>query len=265
MTLLPFVDRPPSAGEVERIRLILSTYQDGTGMLKHGAWTLPGFRDFERTVAAALGGEAPENKSIFDVVLSGEAGNVRPRYGISCKMRRELNTVDRHGRVTIEVTNAAGAFGRAVESAGITKETIGSGADRAGHAVGTVVTGWHQAVSHTSGGSIDLSKSCYLVLLWNLKLEYQLFQFGLDLWDASRLTWSVPASARRLCGHDGDRNLIEWYFASGGQLKLYPRADTAIWRSERFRLEPLPAGIAPMATKAATYFPEKWAAAAAQS
>ena len=47
MTKIPFVDRKPSNAEIERIRLILSTYQDGSGMLAaEGGLTLPGWRDF---------------------------------------------------------------------------------------------------------------------------------------------------------------------------------------------------------------------------
>ena len=62
--------RTPTKNEVERIRLILSTYQDGSGMLhQKGGSTLPGWRDFERTVAIVFGGEAQENKDIFDVLI----------------------------------------------------------------------------------------------------------------------------------------------------------------------------------------------------
>jgi hypothetical protein len=35
-TDIAFVDRPPTADELQRIRLILSTYQDGTGILAAG-------------------------------------------------------------------------------------------------------------------------------------------------------------------------------------------------------------------------------------
>lgn len=54
---------PLSVQEVEKLRLILSTYQDGTGMLAASdGLTLPGWRDFERAVAATLGGIARESK-----------------------------------------------------------------------------------------------------------------------------------------------------------------------------------------------------------
>lgn len=37
---LPFIHRFPTETEVERFRLILSTYQDSSGMLRHGSQTL---------------------------------------------------------------------------------------------------------------------------------------------------------------------------------------------------------------------------------
>lgn len=42
--LTPFIERPPTKWEFERLRLILSTYQDGTGMEAKG--TLPGVEGF---------------------------------------------------------------------------------------------------------------------------------------------------------------------------------------------------------------------------
>ncbi len=54
--LTPFIERPPTKSEFERLRLILSTYQDGTGMEAKG--TLPGWRDFERAIEATFHGYA---------------------------------------------------------------------------------------------------------------------------------------------------------------------------------------------------------------
>lgn len=72
--------------EVKKLRLILSTYQDGTGILVKEGRTLPGWRDFERAVALAFGGEAQESKAIFDVLLS-RTDRPEVKYGLSCKMR----------------------------------------------------------------------------------------------------------------------------------------------------------------------------------
>ena len=71
--------------------------------------SLPGWRDFERTVAFVLGGQAQESKGIFDVILP--SGVLGIKYGISCKMRRELNRIDKLGRVAVEVSNAARELG----------------------------------------------------------------------------------------------------------------------------------------------------------
>ncbi len=51
--------------------------------------SLPGWRDFERSVALAFDGVAQESKAIFDVLvpLPTQAGI---SYGISCKMRETL-------------------------------------------------------------------------------------------------------------------------------------------------------------------------------
>lgn len=98
---LPFVDRKPNSQEIERFRLILSTYQDGTGMLKDGDRTLPGWRDFERSVAIAFDGQGLESKWIYDVLLPIKS-STGAYYGISCKMRGMLGTVEKQKRVTID-------------------------------------------------------------------------------------------------------------------------------------------------------------------
>src|SRR5947209_2653932 len=105
-----FADRPPTAQEFERLRLLLSTYQDGTGMLVLADGTnLPGWRDFERSVALAFGGQAQESKAVFDVILPLD-GSASLYYGLSCKMRETLADTRRTGKVTIELSNAARKF-----------------------------------------------------------------------------------------------------------------------------------------------------------
>ncbi len=71
--------------------------------------TLPGWRDFERAVAAAFNGLAVESKAIFDVLLPDP---VRPDiyYGVSCKMRGTLDRLSRDGRLTLELSNSAKKF-----------------------------------------------------------------------------------------------------------------------------------------------------------
>ena len=52
--------------------------------------------------------------------------------------------------------------------------------------------------------------------------------------------------------------MIEWYGESGGQLKYYPLASEALWRSPVFELERIPSGRSSLLEKAALYFPELW-------
>ena len=67
--------KPPTPSEVEKLRLVLSSYQDGTGQLAQSdGSTLPGLRDFERSVALTFGGIAQESKAIFDVVIPAPDG-----------------------------------------------------------------------------------------------------------------------------------------------------------------------------------------------
>jgi hypothetical protein len=260
------IDRPPTEREVERLRLILSTYQDGTGMLQvENGMTLPGWRDFERAVALAFNGGAQESKAIFDVLLPSE-DRLRISYGLSCKMRRELNKIERTGRVSLELSNSAGQFWDYLRTKGIDQRNYRDRPLDVGVSLIEVVEGWHHAVSIGRGGNIDLSRSSYLVLSWNPARHYQLHQFHLTMPNPRDLNWYFPVNrrgelGRRLAGDDETGTLFEWYGESGGQLKYYPLASNAIWISEIFQLEPLADIEYGILNKAASYFPEKWAVA----
>jgi len=178
----------PTHQQVEKLRLLLSTYQDGTGRLASTqdlplpkGMTLPGWRDFERAVAAVFGGEAQESKYVFDVIVPDPA-NPAGTWGISCKMRRELNRVAQgDGRVTMELSNSSKQFWQHLHKQGIDEVSYREKPAKVGAGLIEVVTSWHEAASRITGGMIDLSKSYYLVLSWNKKRAYQLHQFALDL------------------------------------------------------------------------------------
>lgn len=266
---------PLTAEQVEKLRLILSTYQDGTGMLIKDGRNLPGWRDFERSVAVACDGRAQESKHVFDVIIPDKNGE-RP-YGISCKMRGELSkSIDRvnregcfqKGRVSMEMSNAAKYFWDTIRAQGINESTFRDNATTAGIALIDLVKRWHSAVSLEG---INLSKSFYLVLEWDGKgRDYQLFQYSLQLPDPRNLKWYFPVvtdrdgkekPALRLSGDDEFGTIFEWYSSSGGQLKYYPLTQDALWHSDKFHLAPLPKledlayGIV---SKARAYFPLKW-------
>ncbi len=225
---------------------MLSIYQDGSGMqaLANGL-SLPGWRDFERAVAAALGGKPPlgegkEGKDVFDVVKSITPYRI---CGISCKMKgyqgsRLLTTSN---RVHIELSNSAKKFWQYLKTKGIDEANYRGKAVETGIALIELVTSWHHEASISRGGiTTDLDKSFYLALSWNLKGDYQLHQFSLQLPNPMSLTWRFPENEIHLCGYDATGMLFEWYGESGGQLKYFPLSVNALWKSSPFRLEPLP-------------------------
>ncbi len=265
---IPFAERPPTEGEIERLRLVLSTYQDGTGMLASGGATLPGWRDFERAVALTFGGVASENKDIFDVRLP-DPYRAGVFFGVSCKMRRELHRLDRDGRVTIELSNSARKFWDHLNAKRIFQSNYRDYPSDVGMALIELVSQWHQDSGLAQGGNVDLSKSCYLILSWSRDGWYQLHQFAITLPEPDSLEWDFPTLAdregsRRVARHlratDSDGGAVfEWYGESGGQLKYYPLAENALWESSRFRLELIPSGQEHgILRKARTYFPSQW-------
>ena len=170
-----FTQEIVTPARLEKIRLILSTYQDGSGQLaRPQGKTLPGWRDFERAVALAFQGVAQESKAIFDVLVP-LASAPDAQYGISCKMRKLLRDVQRTGHVTIEVSNSSGKFWDALLGEGL--DAFETAPARAGDILLRLVEQWHNAVSITQGGIVDTQKSFYLVLQWDEKtLTYRLFQ-----------------------------------------------------------------------------------------
>ena len=252
-----FTGSTPTTGQIERLRLILSTYQDGTGQLVfEPEKSLPGWRDFERSVALAFDGVGQESKAIFDVLIP-ISHDPEINIGISCKMRETLRTVERKGIVTIEVSNSASRFGRGLKDGGI--DDYKSDPNGAGKILLDLIESWHNEVSLEQRGTVDVSQSFYLILQWHkVTGRYKLFQFPIQLPDPETLSWKVIG--RRLVGQHKRNIMIEWYGHSGGQLKYYPLANTAIWSSEIFKLEPLPENDLGygLGRRVIEYFPNLW-------
>lgn len=252
----PFADRVPTKGELEKLRLILSTYQDGTGMLNLKGRNLPGWRDFERAVALAFDGEAQESKAVFDVLLTDVKTGVKS--GLSCKMRDTLRETRKTGQATIEVSNSAGYFWSKLKQHGLDEQSYHSKPGEAGQALLHLVGEWHVSAS-THDPMIDLNRSWYLALQWDRRSgDYQLYQFAIQFPDPTTMHWEVVG--KRLIGWQDADKLFEWYGLSGGQLKYYPRVEKAIWSSDVFQLEPLPPAESGygLIRKAADLFPQLW-------
>ena len=230
-----------------------------------GGRTLPGWRDFERAVALAFNGEGPENKAVFDVLLT-DPEDGRMKYGLSCKMRKELGRISRDGRVTVELSNSAGQFWDQLALGGISVDNYKQRPQEVGTTLISLVRRWHTAVRDEREATLDLRRSSYLVLSWSNAGLYQLHQFPLQLPNPEELTWYSPTvtskgvekAARHINGDDAGGRVFEWYGESGGQLKFYPLASSATWQSELFHLEPLPDIEHGILAKVAAYFPEPW-------
>lgn len=121
-----------------------------------GGRTLPGWRDFERAVALAFGGIGPENKAVFDVLLTDE-NQLNVKYGLSCKMRKELKRISRDGRVTIELSNSAGQFWDQLALRNITTANYKNKPDEVGDTVVKLVQRWHQAAASDRHSTLDLT------------------------------------------------------------------------------------------------------------
>jgi hypothetical protein len=179
---LPLIDRQPTQQEFQKLRLLLSTFQDGTGMnmvmcrvktendkgkriTVPTLQNFPGWRDFERVIAIAFGGEAQESKAIFDVLLSKPETKVK--YGVSCKMREDFYSTIKNGHVNLELSNAAGKFWAELNKHGLNQGNYMKAPTAVARIILNLYESWHQAVSAKYGGTVDISKSCYLALSWD--------------------------------------------------------------------------------------------------
>ena len=251
MPRLPLRDRQFSPAEFEVLRLILSTYRDGSGqnVVKPSGASMPGFRDFERALAVVSGGSATENKGIFDVVVPADP----LPYGLSAKMAKLQPAKNKCS--FMELANSAAKFREhwlSLQINWFTEPML------AGPALVDLVTSWHLA----EAGGIDVGGSRYVILAHDGRWEkFQLSAFPLTLKQANPIgdiEWL--AEGKSLNGYlddDGRRHrLWQCYPNSGGQLKYYPLLKWAEWITDLFTLEVPPVGSP--AQRAAEYFPDLW-------
>ena len=253
MTTYAFRDRAPTASELERLRLALSAYRDGSGQNNAAGASQPGWRDFERVVATVFGGVNPENKAVFDVEI-GTSG--RLPFGISCK----TSALTLAGQqVLMELSNSNAYFWARLAELAIDPKLK---PEAAGVALIDLVAEWH----HAEAGRIDVANSCYLVLTHDKTWQHwRLFWFGIDVLDPDPavLHWTyVPdrktGNGGRLMAIDSEgTKWWDWYGWSGGQLKYYPPIDSAIWDSGFFKLE-TPSQPESPTDRARRYFPDLW-------
>lgn len=270
-----FATRNPSTAEVERLRLVLSTFRDGSGMVAVGDETYPGWRDFERAVAAVLNGKAPESKGVFDVIVPSTEKKDTD-YGLSIKskaltLKDGLTNLAKDGRVYMELANSPAKFSAALSKIGF-KEANFKGKKRAqevGEVVLKVISGWHQDAvklySTAFNRTLDLASSRFLVLSYCLPKgtrtneQYQWHAFDLMFPDGIKWRYSSSKCLRGFDPAFPKEALFDFYLLSGGQLKYYPRASSSIFSSPIFQLAEPKRMSATL--RAARMYPKEWIAA----
>ncbi len=233
--------------------------------------TLPGGFQFEVSLALALGGIATGKKGKFDVLLTTTQQEA-VKFGLSCKMKADLDDIAEKNRVYIEESNAPAATWAYLNKRGITRDNLKTRSLDAGKGLLDRFRETHLDAAQSPQGTIDVANSSLVFLSYNLKGKYQLYWFPLHVVSTSQLVGcEVPQKAvkgggttdcKSLRGYDAQGKLFDWYWDSGGQFKIYPSVAAAKWNSEIFQLEPLPAGKnIGLVFKPADYFPNQWIAA----
>jgi hypothetical protein len=275
---LPFIDRYPTSDEIKKLRLLLSTFLDGSGGNKNenndSISSFPNYKDFERCIALTFCGYAPEGKAVFDVILEDLKGI---KYGISCKMKGDdawakLDfTKNIYPFIHMELSNASGDFNKAIEDKGISLNNYldGDNPTIAGNAVVDLVKSWHDKLDKSNSGDFDVSKSFFLVMVYETKtLKCSLFQIPLSMPSSKTVRWCCPLKkykdkmvpSKRIQGDVDQLKIFDFYGTSGGQLKYYYPLEWPIFWSTSFQLESVPDehGKHDIFKKAQLYFPDAW-------
>ena len=271
---LMFATRNPTDGEHKHIRALLSTYRDGTGNQREAdGTTRANWREIERCIAEVVLGPASEDKHIFDIIAPDDC-NSQLLYGLSIKSKqlskKTFLALPTTGRVYMEVANSPAKFWGDVRNFhGHTEREF----DRMqypmeiGECVLASVRKWHhegkqQYEALHPGRTLDLDNSRYLCVSYSEAVDpseryYQIHSFSLDY--PVGIRWSYKSN-RCLTGYDPAfpaEALFDWYGSSGGQLKYYPRATTALYTSPVFKLLQ-PSSRLTLTDKAKVYFPSEF-------
>lgn len=259
---IQFVSRAPTPQELTRLKLLMSTYTDGSGYEKNAdGTTRPGWRDFERIVAEWVGGSAPEGKSIFDITVPSTINN--SVYGISVKSKgfskNKFSALLSDGRVYMELCNSPAKLWEPLKLKGIFEDDFENlrKPNEIGNSVIETVHSWYDNSGVTN---IDTNNSVHLTISYQKVKDqepiFHLHSFNLEF--PENIQWKYK-SKKCLMGYDPefpDEVLFDWYALSGGQLKYYPKATKAIFSSEQFKL--LNARTVSITEKAKEYWPDVW-------
>ena len=259
---IQFVTRPATPKELTQLKLLMSTYTDGSGYEKNpDGTTRPGGRDLERIIAEWVGGTAPEGKSIFDITVS--SSDKSSIHGISVKSKgfskQKFTDLNTDGRVYMELCNSPAKLWEPLKLKGIFEDDFENQrrADEIGNSILDTVHNWY---INSGVDNIDIAQSVHLTISYlrhrSEEPAFQLHSFSLDF--PGNIIWKYK-SKKCLMGFDPDHPnevLFDWYALSGGQLKYYPRVTKSIFSSEQFTLIKAPSLT--VTEKAKGYWPELW-------
>lgn len=240
-----------NTNQCAKLRLLLSTYQDGTGRDTKDR-TLPGWEDFEDVVEVAFQGQRLKSKSVFDIIVPGQVLHT----GISCKITKTLKQST--STVLIEHSRVNAEFFNAMKEKQIKREDMFNQPQICGNTLLSLINNKHEASARD--GSIDLKKSFFLVMTYDVaEKQFKIFQFPFKMPRASKIIWTFNGSQKHLRGTIDDQLVFQWFHEGGGQVKYYPAIRKAIWNSDIFSLEPLlNTKINNVKNKVEEYFKEHW-------
>lgn len=252
----PVRDRPLTPVELTRLRLILSTFRDGSGQ-RVKAGFMPNFLSFERSCARVIGGSTNENKGVFDVEVPGD-GQSKP-WGVSCKMA--VTQPVKNGCWFMELSNSAKYLHDALGRAGI--QDWRADAQSVGPVLVNTVVSWHEQARE----KYDVDSSKYLLLTHDAKWRrFRVACFRLDILTRTppnEVIWETSGSRENISSvvgyveFDNSRHrLWSWYANSGGQLKFYPPLGWEEWSSDEFELLSPP--IKDLKDRVDEYWPSEW-------
>jgi hypothetical protein len=269
-----FATRNPTDKETNHIRALMSTFRDGSGnQSEPDGTTRASWREIERCIAEVVLGPASENKHIFDVIAP-DSINPSIFYGLSIKSKelgkKEFLNLSNTGKVYMEIANSPAKFWADVTARhGYTERDFNQikYPEQIGNTILTSVQKWHlegkQNFEFNRPGKIlDLNNSRYVCVSYSKENDsddrlYQIHSFPLIYKDG--IKWEYKSN-RCLTGLDPDdqtESLFDWYGSSGGQLKYYPRAMDALYKSDVFRMLKPPSKVT-LTDKAKLYFPREF-------
>jgi hypothetical protein len=227
---IPFIDRNPTDTELEKVRLILSSYQESGLLILEDSRTIDFIRAISTVFQAQKSQIVPSN---FDLVL--KPNNSDSQYGISCLTQRMplANTKASSKRSKIMIRIRYKSHFLPFEFNGETISTITP--EKRGHLILEGI----KTRENKSNENIDLSRSFYLILFYNNEGCYQILQVPFELPNPDSLRWyTLQSGSIRGENDSGTRITIPLTFGHVYSLMYSPDLSTIKWASPIFHLEP---------------------------